>query len=659
MHRLRHWAAKRLKREIDLAKRALKKVIRIASGNQIINTTYQTQSHEISELKQQLKYLNDKLKLIEHIACKNTYEDSASPEETLSTVSVIMPTFNRAFCLSEAIQSVISQENVNWELIIIDDGSNDNTQEILESYQNDPRIRVIQHKSNLGASIARNRGLELAHGDLIAYLDSDNLYFPGFLKSAKKALESNPEVDLVYGILASEANYHGGAKDARAFFFQRHERADLLDRNYIDLNTVMHRRFLISRFGGFDIDLDRLLDWDLMLRYTQEKPPLALPILASLYRTIAPERISTKQPHNPSHVLIQKRWRHRTIPDRTLRVLYAVWHYPQLSETYIEAEIQTMLRWGVDIQVWREDSSPSASPYPTSVPLHYGDITTVINSFQPDVIHCHWSSFCLRNAEILSKNSIPVTLRLHGFDVNKGVINKLQQLPWISRIYGFPKQIDLLGKSDDHFCKMHVGFDSSRFGPVHTKNRRLVIRTSAALPSKDIPMFLELANRLPEFQFIFAGVTCLHKEEIVDDIKKCHRKLRSRAELLFDVPHETIAELVAEAGIYLHTAHLQGDIHATPLGMPISIAEAMATGSYVLARRCPEFSYMLGDAGDLYADIDEAEYLIRKSVGWTNEEWLAVSNKALERAFGSFADEIVLKPMYDDWCRLQKVGLGK
>jgi hypothetical protein len=68
---------------------------------------------------------------------------------------------------------------------------------------------------------------------------------------------------------------------------------------------------------------------------------------------------------------------------------------------------------------------------------------------------------------------------------------------------------------------------------------------------------------------------------------------------------------------------------------------------------------MLGDAGDLYADIDEAEYLIRKSVGWTNEEWLAVSNKALERAFGSFADEIVLKPMYDDWCRLQKVGLGK
>lgn len=574
-------------------------------------------------------------------------------------ISIIMPTFNRAFCLSEAIDSVLSQKGVNWELIIIDDASSDNTQEILSSHQNDPRIRLIRNPSNSGAAVSRNRGLELASGDLIAYLDSDNLYYPGFLSTASLALSSHPDVDLVYGILASEAENHGGRKDARVYFYRPFNKEDFYTGNCIDLNTVMHRRDLTSRFGGFDTSLRRLMDWDLLLRYTQEKPPLAIPAFASLYRTIDPDRITSRELCGPARFQILKRWYPRTHPARPLRVLFAVWHYPQLSETYIEVEIQTMLRWGVEIQVWREDASTPASPYPSSIPIHEGEIQAAIQSFQPDVIHCHWSSFCLRNADILSHFAIPLTLRLHGFDVTAAVMSKLQKESWISRIYTYPTQMSLFNGSDDRFCSMHAAFDSTRFRPAREKNRRLVIRTGATLPSKDIPMFLELANRLPEFHFIFAGVTCLYKEEMVDDIKQCHRQLNSRAELLFDVPHDEIARLVGEAGIYCHTAHLKGTSHATPLGMPISMAEAMATGSYVLARRCPEFQWMLTDAGDFYGTIDEAADLIRNTLSWTDDVWREVSNRALERAFTSFADELVLRPMYEDWCRLQEVGLRR
>lgn len=96
-------------------------------------------------------------------------------------VSIIIPTYNRADTLPRAIDSVLGQSYDNLELIIVDDGSTDNTKEVVKSYD-DPRIRYIKLEKNSGAPVARNRGVDEAGGDYIAYLDSDDEFLPDRLE---------------------------------------------------------------------------------------------------------------------------------------------------------------------------------------------------------------------------------------------------------------------------------------------------------------------------------------------------------------------------------------------------------------------------------------------------------------------------------------------
>jgi glycosyltransferase involved in cell wall biosynthesis len=104
-------------------------------------------------------------------------------------VSVIIPTYNRAWSIKESIDSVLSQDFNDFELIVIDDGSTDHTIEILNSYGKD--IFVI-HQRNQGVSSARNRGLMKASGSFIAFLDSDDLWLPGKLSLQVDYFNSNP-----------------------------------------------------------------------------------------------------------------------------------------------------------------------------------------------------------------------------------------------------------------------------------------------------------------------------------------------------------------------------------------------------------------------------------------------------------------------------------
>ncbi len=102
--------------------------------------------------------------------------------ENSPTVSVVIPTYNRAHLVGRAIQSVLNQTYHDFEIIIVDDGSIDNTEDVVKSL-NDPSIRYTRHDQNRGGSAARNTGIKMARGEYVAFQDSDDEYLPEKVES--------------------------------------------------------------------------------------------------------------------------------------------------------------------------------------------------------------------------------------------------------------------------------------------------------------------------------------------------------------------------------------------------------------------------------------------------------------------------------------------
>lgn len=185
------------------------------------------------------------------------------------TVSVIIPTYNRAHVISRAIRSVLNQTFQNWELIIVDDGSNDNTEEVVRSFS-DPRILYIHHQSNRGASAARNTGIQLARGRYIAFLDSDDEWLPEKLEKQLRVLESSDkDVGAVYtgAIFIDEES--GRQRIKRPQAKGRILMEELAYNPIGSASRVMIKRECFAKCGSFDEDFPPLEDWDMWIRLAE------------------------------------------------------------------------------------------------------------------------------------------------------------------------------------------------------------------------------------------------------------------------------------------------------------------------------------------------------------------------------------------------------
>ena len=136
-----------------------------------------------------------------------------------ATVSVILPTYNREGFLPAAFQSLSEQSFTDWDLIVVDDGSTDNTREVVDRLKQSRgnRIRYVKQE-NRGAYSARNRGLEEAAGKYIAFFDSDDLWLPHHLSRCVTALEKNPEVDWVFGACRQVDHASGKTLELSTFY---------------------------------------------------------------------------------------------------------------------------------------------------------------------------------------------------------------------------------------------------------------------------------------------------------------------------------------------------------------------------------------------------------------------------------------------------------
>ncbi|MGD8894277.1 MAG: glycosyltransferase [Desulfobacterales bacterium] len=184
-------------------------------------------------------------------------------------VSVIIPTYNRGWIIREAIDSVMVQDYRDFELIVVDDGSTDNTPDILDSFRDE--IRVLRQE-NQGVSAARNRGLAAASGRFIAFLDSDDLWLPQKLLRQVEFFNKNPDAQICQteetwirkGVRVNPKKRH---KKPRGMIFE-----PSLALCLVSPSAVMIRASLFEKVGGFDETLPACEDYDLWLRISSRYP---------------------------------------------------------------------------------------------------------------------------------------------------------------------------------------------------------------------------------------------------------------------------------------------------------------------------------------------------------------------------------------------------
>ena len=245
-------------------------------------------------------------------------------------VSVIIPIYNQAKFIDNAIESVLKQSYQDFEIIVINDGSTDHTEAMVKGFI-DFRIRYICHKKNLCLSEARNTGIRASRGEYIALLDADDEFLPEKLDMQVKLLQNEPYDVGVVCAWSFNIDENGNYISKRClprkegYIFK-----DLLSTNYLSVPALLIRRECFEKVGLFDSSLDGQEDWDMWIRiakfykFSLIKIPLAK-------RRIHPHRISY---HLERKVVTAKRIIKKHINELKIRRNIHSRHYFYIGRRY-------------------------------------------------------------------------------------------------------------------------------------------------------------------------------------------------------------------------------------------------------------------------------------------------------------------------------------
>lgn len=187
-----------------------------------------------------------------------------------SFVSVVIPAYNAEAWLAPAVRSALAQDYDGFEVIVVDDGSKDGTGDVAKSFGKD--VRYVRQE-NSGVCVARNRGAKEGRGDLIAFLDADDLWLPGKLRAQVGRLASRPEAVASFaGTIAVDETT--GREEVLEYRLNPDVIADLLLNCTIigNASSVMVRRPAFEGVGGFDPRLSNCADWDMWIRLAAAGP---------------------------------------------------------------------------------------------------------------------------------------------------------------------------------------------------------------------------------------------------------------------------------------------------------------------------------------------------------------------------------------------------
>ncbi len=198
-------------------------------------------------------------------------------------ISVVIPAYNAEKTIRETIESVLNQTFHDFELIVVNDGSQDSTLDIVSSIK-DPRLQVLSYE-NGGISISRNRGIEEACGEFISFIDADDLWTPDKLEAQLKALQTNPQAAVAYSwvdYIHEDGTFfrHGNYVTINGNAYEKILVQSVLENG----SNPLIRKEALNEVGGFNQSLTPPEDWDMWLRLAKHYDFVTVPYPQILYR---------------------------------------------------------------------------------------------------------------------------------------------------------------------------------------------------------------------------------------------------------------------------------------------------------------------------------------------------------------------------------------
>lgn len=301
-------------------------------------------------------------------------QQTSSSNTTLGAtplVSIVLPTYNHASLLSSAIQSVLAQDYPHLELVIVNDGSTDTTEEVIATFSSDPRMRYFSQK-NAGIAAALNRGFQEARGSFFSWTSADNRYLPQAISRLLHFLQLHPRIDLVYAN-CQLIDEHGDALQNSSY---RAIDQDPNDRSILKLPTesqslaafndnfinacFLYRRSLAARIGKYRSDLLGFEDYEFWLRASLTGRIAHLGQSEPLYQYRLHQNSLTEQLKKANLSAQQE-----PFVARILRLEKELARFPKVQHSIRNAEIQHCFVQSCSQPLWRRTSKTLQLEVPT------------------------------------------------------------------------------------------------------------------------------------------------------------------------------------------------------------------------------------------------------------------------------------------------------
>lgn len=591
-----------------------------------------------------------------------------------TTVSVVIPAWNRAHSIERAVDSVLAQTYGATEIIVIDDGSTDGTPDLLAMRYQEHVASGLLHVlrcDHRGVSQARNEGLLRATGEIVTYLDSDNEWLPDYLAMVVSVFAEDASICTMYCALQS---YVAGRADLlRA---TEYDRRRLLHNNFIDLNVFAHRRSVYEQLGGFDTELKRLVDWDLILRYTALYPPAFARALGVRYHLdeAALDNITYRESYDENYAKIATKYaaERRQYGADPLKVGYVAWDYPALSQTFFHREVQLLVDAGIDVIVYWSatpdavaDIDPRVRSYEVRDAAHLAELLV---EHERNICHSHfiYPATTLLTYPACVEAGIEFTFMPHAVDLFQHDNRRRNRLAEVAN-HRLCRRVFVYGDHHASFLESN-GVDPSKisymFQAVDFEVDPAIDRRDG-VPFADLPTGLVVARFIEKkgLSYLFEAMAELGADEMALKIVgygPLDKKLR---EQVADLGLHNVTFLgPVRSEQELHELYMSVDFLVVPSvvaangdmdGFPTVILEAMSIGLPVVTTDVSAVPDYINDEVEAIvtdsADVGALADGLRRLIDMSDSERATLTFNAARFVSSQVGTRLTVSQLLDEW----------